>query len=155
MYWDQNLTTAGVLKTGGSSEAELSWEGSNNVALRSSCSTTSLVLLVFDTQLSNSRLHIFALRRLCLLPASGCGRTGVTTHYSSISVHTEAIYMTASILHVQERTPLRRATYTLFLPTHHDIQPYNLQAYAIGHSFVTVHWFGQLHVQLLCELSDV
>ena len=52
-----------VLKTGGRSEAVLSWEGSNNVALHFSCSTTSLVLLVFDTQSSNSGLHTFALRR--------------------------------------------------------------------------------------------
>ena len=46
-----------VLKNGGSSEAVLSWEGSNNVALHFSCSTTSLVLLVFGTQSSNSELH--------------------------------------------------------------------------------------------------
>ena len=75
-----------VLKTGGSSEAVLSWEGSNNVALHFSCSTTSLVLLVFGRQSSNSGLHTctFTLRCPCLLPASGCGQTGVTTQYSSI-----------------------------------------------------------------------
>ena len=50
------------VKTGGRSEAVLSWEGSNNVALHFSCSTTSLVLLFFDTQSSNSGLHTFALR---------------------------------------------------------------------------------------------
>ena len=96
-----------MFKTGGSSEAVLSWEGSNNVVLHFSCSTTSVVLLVFDTLSSNSGLHTFGLRHPCLLPASGCGWEGVTTQYSSISVHTEVMYSTLIIgrAHHQVWTP--------------------------------------------------
>ena len=82
-----------MLKTGGSSEAVLEREDSSNPMLCITCSTVSLVPPVFNMQSTNSGLHTFALRRRVFSNPTNKHRwMGITTQYSSISVHNESIY---------------------------------------------------------------
>ena len=81
-----------VLKTGGSSKAELEQKDSSNVELRLACMSASLLPPVFSTRSTNSELHTFALRHPVFLPSNECGWMGVTTQYLSISVLAESMY---------------------------------------------------------------
>ena len=64
-------------KTKRTNEVVLQEKCSATLVLPSHESTASLLLSVFNKQSSNSGLHTFTLKRPCLLPASGCGWTGV------------------------------------------------------------------------------
>ena len=66
-----------VLKSRSANEVVLQETRSATLLLPSHESTASLLPPVFNTQLSNSGLHTFALRCPCLLPTSERGRIGV------------------------------------------------------------------------------